>query len=173
MAAVLVVFSLRGARGASVFEKNPREYAVKATLTTSDDKTQAGLVYTTLGKPLKVFDREKERFVSFRLSNIARIDVEIDEEWEEPVWYWKESGSDEKVYTGRTYPVRKYRTSVTFTDDRKITGTLSGLVYLETENGEKKAHALYERQKRKEGQKPGDLVYVRSIVVERGEEEGP
>ncbi|MHC4715011.1 MAG: hypothetical protein ACYTAN_17350, partial [Planctomycetota bacterium] len=100
----------------------------------------------------------------FRLSDISRIDVEIEEEWEEPFWYWKESGSDEKVYTGKTYPVRKYRTSVTFTDKRKITGTLSGLVYLETENGEKKAYTLYERQKGREGQKPEDLVYVKSIV---------
>ncbi|MHC4713469.1 MAG: hypothetical protein ACYTAN_09410, partial [Planctomycetota bacterium] len=71
VAGALIALSLCGVRGASVFEKRPREYAVAASLATSDDKTHAGLVYTTLGKPLEIFDREKKKFVSFRLSDIS------------------------------------------------------------------------------------------------------
>lgn len=152
------------ALGVVVFEETPRDYAVAAAVSTSDGKSASGLLYTTLGKPLKIYDRAKEKFVSFTLKEISRIDVAVEIEKEEPYWYWKESGSDEKVYTGKSYPWRKYVTTVTFPGGKKITGTLSGLLYLE-KNGKKTRHILYERQKGKEGQKPKDLVYVTSVAV--------
>ncbi len=164
-AAITLLILASAAGAADVFEKPARDYAVSGAVTTSDGKAATGLVYTTLGKPLEIYDEAKKKSVSFRLADVARIDIEVLREWDEPFWYWKESGSDEKVYTGKTYPVREYKTTVTFADGKKIAGALSGLVYVETDDAAKKPFTLYKRQKGKEGQKLTDLVYVKSVVV--------
>jgi hypothetical protein len=165
-AAALFLLALAAAASAGgPFEKAPRDYAVRGVITTSDRKSASGLVFTTLGKPLEIYDAKTEKHVPFKLADVVRIDVEIAEEHEEPYWYWKESGSDEKVFTGKTYPWRLYTTTVTFKFGRKITGPLSGLVYLEKEGGKKTPYVLHKRQKGKEGHTPKDLVYVVSIVL--------
>jgi hypothetical protein len=38
------------------------------------------------------------------LKAIARIDCTVIKEWIERGWRFKENASDEKYYTGRTYP---------------------------------------------------------------------
>lgn len=172
---ILALFSALfplGGRAAGPFERPRPAYAVDGSIAASDDKGVSGTLYTTLGKPLKIYDRAERRSVDFELSEISRIDVSIEEEHEEQVWFWKESGSDEKIYTGKTYPWRKYLTTVAFLSGRKITGDLSGLVYLEKADGSKIRYTLYQRQKGKEGERPADLVYVVSIVVERAGVEG-
>ncbi len=164
-AAMAFVFGLALAASAGgVFEKPPRDWVVSGTVRTSDGKTASGLLYTTLGKALKIYDPEKKKFVKFTLNEIKRIDVAIEIEKEEPYWYWKESGSDEKVYTGKTYPWRKYITTVTFSSGKKVGGYLSGLIYLE-KDGRKTRYTLHKRQKGKEGQKPKDLLYVTSVTI--------
>ncbi len=164
LAAVLVAAAAGVALAAAMFEEPPADYKLKGAVATSDKKSARGLVYTTLGKPLKIYDLEKKKFIDFTLEEIARIDVEIEEEHEEPYWYWLESGSDEKVYTGKTYPWRKYLTTVTFSPERKITGHLSGLIHVDCDD-KKTSFTLYERQKGKEGQKLEELVYVKSVVI--------
>lgn len=164
-AAMAFVFGLAlAASAAGIFEKPPRDWVVSGTVRTSDGKTASGLLYTTLGKALKIYDPEKKKFVKFTLNEIKRIDVAIEIEKEEPYWYWKESGSDEKVYTGKTYPWRKYVTTVTFSGGKKVGGYLSGLIYLE-KDGKKTRYTLYKRQKGNEGQKPKDLLYVTNVTI--------
>ena len=148
-----------------IFEKEPAEHATSATVTTSDGKSASGQLYTKLDMPLTVFDRARKRFVAFTLKDISGIDVSVEEEKDEPSWYWKESGSDEKVFTGKTYPVRKYVTKVTFADGKAITGDVSGPVYLKTTDGREIRYVLYRKQKGNEGQKLSDLVHVTSIVL--------
>ena len=136
-----------------LFEGPKASYTLPGAITSSDDKTTTGLIYTTLGKPMTIYDRAKKRYVEFPLADVARIDVAVEEEHEEPYWYWKESGSDEKVFTGNTYPWRKYLTTVTFASGKKITGDMAGPLYIETPSGEKKQFILHKRDKGKEGQK--------------------
>jgi len=147
-----------------VFKKAPPDYAVAGTLATSDGKSLTGSVYTTLGKPLTIYDRAEKRFVEFTLKDVSRIDVSVEEEHEEPVWRWKESGSDEKIFTGKSYPWKKYLSTVTFTGGTKIAGDLSGLVYVEAA-GKKTRFVFYKRQQGDEGQALSDLVYVTSVVL--------
>ena len=52
-------------------------------------------------------------------------------EWMEREWRFKETTSDEKVYTGRSYPAREYLHTITLADGRKITGPLSTIVYVQ------------------------------------------
>jgi hypothetical protein len=167
---------------APIFVKPTASYTVTGTVTTSDGKKYAGTLYTTQGKPLRIYDRGKKDYVEFALKETSRIDVSIEEEHEEPYWYWKESGSDVKVFTGNTYPWRKYITTVTLLGGRTITGDLDGLIYAEVaspvganvqttdapqETGPRKYSFLFhERQKGEEKQRPADLVYVTAVVIE-------
>lgn len=168
---------------APIFVRPSQGYMVRGALTTSDGKTYTGTLYTTQGRPLRIFDRGSNKYVEFSLREISRIDVSIEEEHEEPYWYWKENGSDEKVFSGNTYPWRKYITTVTLLGSRSITGDLDGLVYVEVpsvgidssvqtsdasgETGPRKYSFLFhQRQKGEEKQKPADLVYVTAMVVE-------
>ncbi len=148
-----------------LFEGPKATSTLPGAITTSDDKTTSGLIYATLGKPMTIYDRAEKRYLEFPLADVSRIDVAVEEEHEEPYWYWKESGSDEKVFTGNTYPWRKYLTTVTFASGKKITGDMAGPLYIETPSGEKKQFILHKRDKGKEGQKLADLLYVKSVVL--------
>ena len=171
-ALAILVLALAACASAGVFEEPPADYKLPGSITTSDSKSVSGLVYTTLGKPVKIYDPTPKKFVAFTLAEVSRIDVQIAEQHEEPYWYWKESGSDEKIYTGKTYPWRKYLTTVTFVSGKKITGQFSGLIHIDSD-GKKTSYTLYKRQKGKEGQKPDDLVFVKSIVLNHKTTEEP
>ena len=170
-------------RPQSPFTKPDAPYKVSGSVSTSDGRVVSGTLYTTLGKRLSLYDRAGKRFVDFSLSDVSRIDVSVEEEHDEAVWYWKESGSDEKVFTGQSYPWRRYVTTVTFPDGHALTGDLDGLVYLEpsTPSIDSTAPSIdstdsaassrlrflfHKRHKGDPGQKPSDLVYVKSLIVD-------
>jgi hypothetical protein len=150
-----------------VFEKPERDYTVEGTVTTSDGKSASGTLYTALGKGLVIYGRAEKKNVEFTLPGITKIDVAVEEEHEEPYWYWRQSGSDEKVFTGKNYPWRKYVTTVTLADGKKITGDTSGIIFLEVPGKPPQRFMLHKRQSGTEGQKLSDLVYVKSITVEK------
>ena len=150
-----------------VFEKPERDYTVEGTVSTSDGKSASGTLYTTLGKGLVIYDRAEKKNVEFTLPGVMRIEVAVEEEHEEPYWYWKQSGSDEKVFTGKNYPWRKYVTTVTLKDGKKVSGDTSGIIFLEETGKAPERFILHKRQAGAEGQRLPDLVYVKSIVVEK------
>ena len=72
------------------------------------------------------------------------------------------------MYTGKEYPAREYTHTITLKDNRKITGPLSAVVYLQTvsEDGKPPVETrflLHKRQKGKPGTALKKLIYVRSI----------
>jgi len=148
-----------------VFEKPPAQYRVSGVVATSDGKSVSGSLFSTLGKPLTLYDREAKKYITFTLSDITRIDVAIEEQQEEPYWYWKQSGSDEKVFTGGTYVWQKYATAVTFADGRKVTGDINGIVFCDSGGKLPQRFILHKRQNGAEGQKAEDIVYVKSVEV--------
>ena len=102
-------------------------------------------------------------------------------------WKFKETTSDEKIYTGRSYPAREYLHTITLHDGRTITGPLAAIVYVQpqqydssqpSEHAEPKAERflLNKRNKGELGQELKSLVYVKRIklgkeALEEGEEE--
>jgi len=162
---VAMLFVLAPCAAADVFVRPPRQHDVSGTVTTSDGKALWGLLYINLGKPLKIYDPRKRKFVEFTLKEVSRIDIEVEIEKEQPYWYWKESGSDDKVYTGKSYIWRKYRTSVTFSGGEKVSGYLSGIIYLEDRERKKHRFILHDRHKGKPGEPAEKLIYVKSIVA--------
>jgi len=151
-------------RPPKVFEKVAPGQAVEGAITRGDGSVASGEISTKYGQPLVIFDRAKKRFIDFQLPEISRIDVAVEEEHEEPFWYWKEGGGV-KVYTGKTYPWRKYLTTVTLHDGTKLEGDLSAPIHIKDADGQEAQLILYKHQKGDEGQKPTDLSYVKSIVL--------
>jgi hypothetical protein len=131
----------------------------------SDGLELFGSIYLTRDKGLLIYDRRLEKHREFPLSAVKRIDIEPDEEHVEREWRWKEEGSDEKVYTGRSYPWRKYLTTLTLADASRITGDLSALVYLRDDDGKERRFVLHKRQKGKPGTSLRELTYVKSMVL--------
>jgi hypothetical protein len=95
-------------------------------------------------------------------------------EWVEEEWRFKENASDEKYFTGRTYPAREYTHKITLHNGQKIEGTLSGIVYVRAPSAEEpQRFVLHKRDKGEPGTELKDLVFVRSIQIgARAFEEG-
>jgi hypothetical protein len=111
---------------------------------------------------------------------IKQIDCNVLEEREEGEWRFKETASNEKVYTGRTYPSREYAHTVTLSDGRQIAGSVAGVIYVvpgdygAPEAGQRRAPVepekflLHKRDKGDFGQTLTALKYVKQVRL--GEE---
>ncbi|MHB1556143.1 MAG: hypothetical protein ACYC61_01555 [Isosphaeraceae bacterium] len=146
-------------------ERNQRrDDAVPGYLELSDGSLHPGLVFLTRETRLKILDDERKAFREVPLKVIRRIDGIVVREWNEREWRFRENASDEKVYTGRTYPAREYTHKITLQDGRTIRGPLSGIVYVQPEAGaEPDRFLLHTRDKGEPGTSLKSLVYVRSI----------
>ena len=74
----------------------------------------------------------------FRLGSVTQIDCAVKKEWMEREWKYKETTSDEKMYTGRSYPAREYLHTITLRDGRTITGPLAEIVYVQPQDDSSK-----------------------------------
>ena len=135
----------------------------------SDGSVHPGMVYLTRDKRLSIYDEHLQRQREIPLSAVGRIDCKIKREWMEREWKFKETTSDEKIYTGRSYPAREYLHTITLRDGRTITGSLSALVYLQPKRypSDKarpaERYLLNKRDKGKIGSQLKSLVYVKRI----------
>lgn len=146
-----------------------REDALPGFVELSSGKVYAGQVYLTRDARLQIFDGELQRQREVPLNAIAKIECHVDKEWLEREWRFRENANDEKVYTGRSYPARVYSYILTLKDGRKISGPLSGILYVASEGEAKPVKLLlHKRDKGEVGADLNSLVYVRS--AEFGEE---
>jgi hypothetical protein len=118
---------------------------------------------------------ERQREVP--LQAVKQVECNVKKEWIEKEWKFKEAASDEKMYTGRSYPVREYLHTITLSDGRTITGPISAIVYVqpqqrstigsETPQSQPKPEQflLNKRSKGELGQELKSLVYVRLIKL--------
>ena len=138
-----------------------------ATIVLSDGATLAGLTWTTPGKPVRLWDDVKKQYVDLSLEMIASMEADIVWERDEAEWRFKTSGSDEKLYTGKTYPARETQYKVTLTNGDTLTGGIVAPIYVKQADGATKQFVLNKRAKGEVGQTLKELVYVRSIRVEK------
>ncbi len=137
----------------------------------SNSRKLVGQVWLTPGKRLKVFERAQEKYREFSLQDVLRIDVDPEKEKMEPVWRWREHASDEKVYTGETYPWREYVTTLVVLDRRgkrlTVVGDVTALLYFQADPKKKPVRLIIHRRDKGEvGQTLHDLVYVTAVVFE-------
>ncbi len=72
-----------------------------------------------------VFVKEKKKRVEVEFRHIVRLQQFVLEEGMEREWRWKEGGVDEKIYTGRAYPWRKYGVRITLDTGKVISGKIT------------------------------------------------
>ena len=118
---------------------------------------------------------ERQREVP--LTAVKQIECTIKKEWMEKEWKFKETTSDEKIYTGRSIPPREYLHTITLNDGRTITGPLVGNRLCEAEAGqsankpkiqdepEPERFLLNKRNKGEPGETLKSLVYVKRIKL--------
>ncbi len=147
-------------------EDQKRDDAVPGFVELSDGKVHPGQVMLTRDARLKIFDEQQKKHREIPLKAIKRIDCTVLKEWVEEEWRFKENASDEKFFTGRTYPSREYTHKITLQNGQKIEGTLSGIVYVRADPAaDAERYLLHKRDKGNPGTDLKSLVYVRSIQL--------
>jgi len=166
-----------------------REDAVPGYIEFSDGAIRPGLIHLTRDMRLKIYDERLQRQREAPLQAVKQIECNVKREWMEREWRFKETTSDEKVYTGRSYLSREYVHTITLSDGRTITGPLSAIVYVQPQDnvppspGEHREppkaeqYLLNKRYKSDVGQDLKSLVYVKRIklgkeALEEGKKRG-
>jgi hypothetical protein len=153
-----------------------REDAVPGYIEMSDGTIYCGHIYLTRDKRLKIYDPTVERQREIPLSAVKEIECRVAKEWMEREWRPKETANSEILYTGRTYPSRKYTFVLTLKDDRRIEGMLAGIVYIAPdaqppkpgqpqEDPEELSFVLHDRDKGKIGETLKSLKYLKRIKL--------
>jgi len=104
----------------------PRTDAVPGYVELSSGAKIFGRIYTTRGKRLKIFNVEKEIYEYVPVPAVREIETIVEWERMEREWRFKEAGSPEKVYTGRSYAARKFAYRLTLLGGHTITGHIVG-----------------------------------------------
>ena len=135
-------------------------------LETSDGKIHPGQITLTRDARLKIYDERQKKHREIPLKAIKQIDCSVLKEWMEEEWRFKENASDEKYFTGRTYPSREYTHTITLLNGQKVGGHLSGIIYVRDEKADGPARfLLHKRDKGNPGTDLKSLVYVRTIQL--------
>lgn len=136
------------------------------TLTLSDGTVVKGRIATTAEKPLRVWVEADKEYTDVPFSLVRKIDAAVTWERDEREWNFKESGSDVKVYTGKTYPARETTHTLTLADGTTVAGPLVAPLYVTTADGKTATYVLHKRDKGTVGQTVGKLVYVKSVAFD-------
>ena len=112
-------------------DSDVREDTMPGYIELSNGEVHAGLLYITRDKRLEMYDVELKRQRTIPIHKIAKIECNVEQEWMEKVWRFKELASDEKMYTGETYPCRIFTYTLVFDDDRTLEGPMSGIIFVQ------------------------------------------
>jgi hypothetical protein len=136
-------------------------------LTLSNGKTIKGKIATTIDKPIRIWVEKEKDYEDVPLDQIDSAEAQVLWERDEKEWNFKETGSDIKVYSGRTYPARQTRYKFTLTDGTVIDGDVVAPLYVTTDDGKTKTYVLYKRDKGEIGQTLADRPYIKAVKFEK------
>lgn len=156
-----------------------REDTMPGYVEMSNGEVFPGLLYITRDKRLEIYDVELKRQRTIPIHKIAKIECNVEKEWMEEIWRFKELASDEKLYTGKFYPCRVFTYTLTFDDGRTLEGPMSGLIYVQPlEEGEdvsvghvpeRDSKRLYFNKRQSEktdvGKKLEDIHYTKLVKI--------
>jgi hypothetical protein len=149
-------------RPISPFDAQATDGAREGTMLLSDGKKIHGLIAHTQRKPVRIWVAEQGEYTDVPFSSIRSIQAKVVWERDEKEWHFKESGSDVKEYSGKTYPARATDYVVTLDDGTSIAGGVVEPLYLLTSDGPV-TFALHKRDKGEVGQSLDQLVYVKRV----------
>ena len=136
----------------------------EGVITLSDGTKIEGKIATTQDKPVRIWVEKEKDYEDVPFDQIVSAEVEVLWERDEKEWNFKETGSDIKVYSGRTYPARQTQYTFTLTDGTIIKGDVVAPLYVTTEDGKTKTYVLYKRDKGEIGQTLKDRPYVKTVT---------
>jgi len=144
-----------------------RADAVPGALYVSDGTIIIGDIYLTRDKKFRGFVKEEKQHHWVPLQAVTAITTVIEKEWEEKHWRWLENANDEKVYTGRTYPVRMYEYDLTLKDGQTLrVSRMYSPIYIRYSATKKPLRIiLHHRNKGKLDQTLEDMVYTTKIEL--------
>lgn len=142
-----------------------RDTGRPATITLSDGRVVKGQLTTTPDRPVRLWDDSIKDYRDIPFHLIQSLEAKVLWERDEPEWTFRESGSDIKIYTGKTYPARETAYVVTLTNGQQFTGGVVAPLYCES-GGESRTYVLHKRAKGDVGQKLAELVYVKRVAFE-------
>ncbi len=152
--------------GDALVNQNAPIDARPATIMLSDGKTLKGNAATTTDKPIRVWDETIKDYRDIPFGLIASAKANVLWERDEKEWQFKESGSDVKVYSGKTYPARETQYTFTLANGDKITGDVAAPIYMDTGKATR-TFVLHKRDKGEPGQTLKDLLYVKQIEFDK------
>jgi len=152
--------------GEALINRNAATDARAATITLSNGQVIKGNAATTTDRPIRVWDATIKDYRDIPFSLIQSAKAVVNWERDEPEWQFKESGSDVKVFTGKTYPARETQYEFVLLNGDKITGDVAAPIYIDAD-GKTKTYVLHKRDKGELGQKLADLIYVKQIEFEK------
>ena len=134
----------------------------RAIMTLSDGEKIKGRFSTTLDRPFRVFVDEKKEYQDLPFKLVKSIQAKVIWERDEKEWHFKESGSDIKEYSGKTYPARETEYTFTLINGQTVTGAVAAPLYLQTD-ADDKTFILHKRDKGEVGQTLKQLVYIQRV----------
>jgi hypothetical protein len=134
----------------------------QATITLSNGQVVKGSLSTTPDKPIRVWDESIKDYRDVPFKLIKSVVANVVWERDEKEWAFRESGSDVKVYSGKTYPARELTYTFTLLNDEKVTGGVVAPLFYES-GDVSKTYVLHKRDKGEVGQKLADLIFVRRV----------
>jgi len=158
--------------GESPFPAPGREFrrddALPGVIELSDGRQLPGGLYTTRERPWIVWQDKTQSWRHIPFINVLSITAVVEEERTELEWRWKAMGEPEKVYTGRSYPMRRLHWRFRLLDGSVVEGSTKGQpVWVEFRGRSAGPFVLHERMKGALDTKLADLIYIRKIVVSR------
>jgi hypothetical protein len=129
-------------------------------LTLSDGQVIHGQFTHTAEKPLRVWVEADQKYDDVAFDHIKSLDAIVLWEREEQEWHFKESGSDIKEYSGKSYPARETNFKVTLNNGQTLTGAIDEPIYQVLPGGQT-LFTLNKRDKGPIGRSLAQLVYIK------------
>jgi hypothetical protein len=132
------------------------------TVTLSNGEKIHGHLSHTREKPVRVWIESQKEYRDIPFKLITSFSANATNEYDEKEWHFKESGSDIKEFTGKSYPVREMTYTLTLVNGQTVTGGVVEPIYLERREGPY-TFSLLKRDKGNVGHTLKQLVYVTRI----------
>jgi hypothetical protein len=142
--------------------------ALPGAVELSDGRVLGGWLVTTPGEPWTVWVESEKRWRRIPPAAVLEISANVIAERMERQWRWKAMGEPEKVYTGRSYPFRRFEWTFLLADGSTIRGVVKGQPLWLRRGGQREGPwLLQERSTGEVDQALDEHIYLKRVVVSR------
>ena len=141
--------------------------AREGTVTLNNGVVLKGEIWTTLETPFRVWVEERKAYEDVELSLVKGVEVKVAAQSMEDDWRWLKEGSDQKVYSGKKYPLVELGYLFTLVNGQTVEGTVVAPVYVVEENAGSSIPlaARIKKYKGKLDETTSDVVYIKSMEL--------